>query len=161
MGSQLLPPLPPPLLPRRADIYEDVPKIIIMALAFQAAAICVMIAFVALHTLHPVHNTPSHQPPPPTPIYSSSSNQERWEKVHLRVCLSPGRCEKMFQYEAVCADALLIFWSVSITAFDWGNSWPSSSQPSYHDIFIFNSIIFKMWRETNGINNFSWEWSVK
>lgn len=76
-GVSASPPLPPPLLPQRADIYEDVPKIIIMALAFQAAAICVMIAFVALHTLHPVHNTPSHQPPPPTPIYSSSSNQER------------------------------------------------------------------------------------
>ncbi|KAG7519860.1 hypothetical protein JOB18_017546 [Solea senegalensis] len=49
--------------PKRADIYEDVPKVIRIALAFQADATCVMIAFVALQTLppKPCHYTTPHQ----------------------------------------------------------------------------------------------------
>ncbi|CAB1414866.1 unnamed protein product [Pleuronectes platessa] len=44
---------PPPRPPQRPGIYEDIPKIIIIALLFQAAATCVMIAFVALQTPRP------------------------------------------------------------------------------------------------------------
>lgn len=70
-----------PLPPRGADIYEDIPsKIIIIALPFQAATTCVMIAFVALPSLRPTR-PPSHwdtalPPPPPHPLYPANVTRQ-------------------------------------------------------------------------------------
>lgn len=62
--------------PENRHLWRHSIKIIIIALPFQAATTCVMIAFVALPP-----NPPTHSPISPCPI-SFGCNRARWGRVH-------------------------------------------------------------------------------
>lgn len=71
----------PSASPESRHLWRHSLKIVIIALPFQAATTCVMIAFVALPTLQPTRQPyPPTAPPPPSPI-SCEFTQARWGRV--------------------------------------------------------------------------------
>lgn len=80
----------PSASPESRHLWRHSLKIIIIVLSFQAATTCIMIAFVALPTLHPTR--PTTQLPLCFHYFRYSMDVTKQGEGECSVCISPGMC---------------------------------------------------------------------
>lgn len=84
------PPHLPSASPESRHLWRHSLKIIIIALSFQAATTCIMIAFVAVPTLHP--SRPTTQQPHCFHCFIYSTDVTKQGEGECSVCISLGAC---------------------------------------------------------------------